>query len=110
MTSNQQVIEDFWNALSLVAKEVLAQGAQYGYGFSMVEIKFKDSVPSVIISSHTESRLYKDHNEAVADILDIVNNTKQKGSSSLTIVREKDGEIKRLLLDEYSMRLLKGSE
>jgi hypothetical protein len=104
--SQQQIIEAFWTALQNVAKEVLSQGQQYGYGYSMVEIKFKDGQPSVVISSHTESRLYKDNNEALKTIADIIQNTKTKGSQSFTIVREENGDIHRILLDEYSMQIL----
>lgn len=104
---SQQAIENFWTALQDVAKEVLAQGQTYGYGFSVIEIKFKDGLPSVAINSHTESRLYRSHDEAVGDIINLVQNTRQKGSASFTVVREEDGNIKRLLLDEYSMRILK---
>lgn len=106
--SSQQLIEDFWQALQNIAKEVLAQGAQYGYGYSMVEIKFKDGLPSVTINSHTESRLYKDNTEAINDIMQVIGGTNQKGSASFTVVRDKDGNIHRVLLDEYSMNILKG--
>lgn len=109
MNQSQEVIEAFWDALQKIAMEVLAQGAQYGYGYSMVEIKFKDGLPSVTINSHTESRLYKDQEEALNDILKIVQDTHSKGSQSLTLVREKDGQIKRVLLDEYSMNILKNT-
>lgn len=106
-TKSQEVIESFWTALQNVAKEVLAQGAQYGYGYSMIEVKFKDGLPSVTINSHTESRIYKDQQEALNTVMQIVSDTKQKGSQSFTIVREKDGNIHRILLDEYCMTILK---
>lgn len=108
--SSQEVIEAFWDSLQKIAMEVLAQGKQYGYGYSMVEVKFKDGVPSVTINSHTESRIYKDQEEALNDIIKIIQTTSNKGSQSFSIVREKDGQIKRVLLDEYSMTILKGND
>ncbi len=105
--TQDEATANFWLALQSVAREVLAEGKRYGYGFSVIEIKFKDGLPTVTINSHTESRLYTDQSEAVKDIMNVVENTKQKGSTSLTIVREKDGEIRRVLLDEYSMHILK---
>ena len=106
-TQSQEVITNFWEALQNVAKEVLAQGAQYGFGYSMIEVKFKDGLPSVQINSHTESRLYKDQTEAMADVMQIIGDTKNRGSQSFTLVREDNGHIKRLLLDEYSTKVLK---
>jgi hypothetical protein len=105
-TASQEVITNFWTALQNVAQEVLAQGTQYGYGYTMVEIKFKDNVPSVMINSHTESRLYRNQDEAFADITKLIQEAQFKGSQSFTLVREKDGQIKRLLIDEYSMTIL----
>ena len=104
---DNDLMEKFWDELKRVALEVIAEGKIIGFGYSMIEVKFKDGMPAVVVSSHTQSKLYKDDEDPVKDIMTIVQKTKQKGNSSFTIIREEDGQIRRVLLDEYSMTLLK---
>lgn len=106
---NDQALQKFWDSYVAVGKEVLAQGQRLGYGFSTIEVKFKDGEPSVLIRSHSESRKYDDTETAMKDVSQLLHTTKEahfKGSRTFTAVYE-DGELKRLLLDEYGTDILK---
>ncbi len=101
-------VQKFWDSYIQVGKEVLNEGQRLGYGFSTIEVKFKDGVPSVLIRSHSESRKYTETDEAMKDVVQLLNTTegvKFKGSRTFTAVYE-DGKIRRLLLDEYGTDIL----
>lgn len=98
---NQESINRFWEALINAGREVLAEGLRLGYGYSIVEVKYAGGSPSVLIRSHTQNRKYKTTAAAHADIQAIIERTKEPGSQTLTIIREANGTISRVMLDEY---------
>jgi hypothetical protein len=105
---NQDTQQKFWDSYIAVGKEVLAEGVRLGYGFSTIEVKFKDGSPAVLIRSHSESRKYDNTDTAMKDVEQLLNTTKEakfKGSRTFTAVYE-DGELRRLLLDEYGTDIL----
>lgn len=104
--SQQEVLDEFYRELMLVGKQVLAEGLRYGYGYSQLEIKFANGIPSVMILSHTESRKYKSDEDGRAAAHSAIDAVTEKGSQTFTIVREDGGTIKRVLIDEYTTHML----
>lgn len=106
--TTQEKIDNFWREYIAVGKEVLAAGKEIGYGMSLIEVKFQEGIPSVVIRSITKNNKYSDHGEAEIDVgklLNSIRDDKFKGALTLTIVADGKG-ANRILLDEYANRLL----
>lgn len=99
----------FWEQLASVGKEVLDQGRRMGFGMSLVEVKFQNGAPAVLIRSISVNTKYPDDAQAKAAIgkeLETAATTEFDGSRTYTVVFN-HGKIQRVLLDEYSSHLLR---
>jgi hypothetical protein len=100
--------KEFWTQLEKVGREVLDQGKKMGFGMSLVEIKFRNGEPAVLVRSISINTKYPDDESAkvaIAQQLEHAENTRFEGSRTLTIVYNK-GHIGRVLMDEYQNHLL----
>jgi predicted O-methyltransferase YrrM len=92
----------FWQALATAARDVLEQGRSLGYGSVMLEIKFADGVPMVVIANRSTAKRYLASNDALQDIARTLNAAQSqqfKGTQQFTVVFA-DGAIKRVVVDE----------
>lgn len=106
--TTQEKIDNFWREYVAVGKEVLEAGKEIGYGMSLIEVKFQEGLPSVVIRSVTKNNKYNDPKAAemeVGKLMDNIEKTGFDGAMTITLVAHK-GNINRLLLDEYSNRIL----
>lgn len=106
--TTQEKIDNFWREYIAVGKEVLDAGKEIGFGMSLIEVKFQEGLPSVVIRSVTKNNKYKDHAEAeisVGKLLEEIKKQNFDGAMTITMVAHQ-GNINRLLLDEYSNHLL----
>lgn len=104
--------QQFWEQLASVGKEVLAQGKLMGFGMSLVEIKFMNSQPSVVIRSISQNLLFPSDAEAQIGIARELEASKQaefNGARTLTVVYTQ-GSITKLIVDEYSTKLLNSKQ
>lgn len=99
--SNHESVDRFWQALIKAGKEVLAEAGKLGYGYSLIEIKYREGNPAVLIRSHTQTLKYRTTQDAMIAINEILTKTTQQGSQTFTVVREEGGLITRVQLDEY---------
>lgn len=105
----QERLDNFWKEYIAIGKEVLQAGKEIGYGASLIEVKFQDSEPSVVIRSISQNTRYSTNEEAleaVASLMAGAINTKLNGAMTFTVVGN-GKTIHRILLDEYANRLLK---
>ena len=106
--NTQQKLDNFWKEYIAVGKEVLEAGKRIGYGMSLVEVKFAEGMPTVLIRSITQNEKYTSNKDATSAILQEVENsisTGFDGARTFTIVLHA-GQINKLLLDEYANRRL----
>jgi hypothetical protein len=104
-TSNNR----FWKALAAVGREVLDQGKAMGFGMSIIEVKFANGEPMVMVRSHTQHLKYPTNNDAMIALnLELQQSQKAQydGARTFTVVMHQ-GEIQRILLDEYQNTALK---
>lgn len=102
-------VKAFWEQLEAIGREVLEQGQKMGFGMSLVEIKFQNGSPSVIIRSISMNTKYPDDLSAKAAIAKELEDAEQNdfdGARTYTVVYSK-GHINRILFDEYHNTLLK---
>lgn len=105
----QPEVRSFWEQLESIGREVLEQGQKMGFGMSLVEIKFQNGTPSVIIRSISMNTKYPDDltaKAAIARELEDAENNSFDGARTYTVVYDK-GHINRILFDEYHNTLLK---
>lgn len=98
----------FWDAYVAVGREVLEQGKKMGFGQSIIDVKFHDGQPAVLIRSIALTTKYPDNQAAkinLAKEIEDAEKGKFDGSRTYTVVWNK-GRISRVLLDEYSNHLL----
>lgn len=101
--------ENFWREYMKVGEEVLAQGQAMGFGQSLIEVKFQNGTPSVLIRSMSLHSRYPDNVSAKAAIgaqLEQSEVDQFDGARTLTIIYNK-GQINRLLTDDYENHILK---
>lgn len=102
-------VKEFWAQLERVGREVLDQGQKMGFGMSLVEIKFQNNLPSVIVRSISINTKYPDDETAkiaIGSQLQTAEADKFTGARTYTVVYD-NGHINRVLLDEYQSTLLR---
>lgn len=105
----QQNLDNFWREYIAIGKEVLKAGREIGYGMSLIEVKFQDGEPAVIIRSITQNEKYansEDAEEAIMSLMSSSRSARFDGARTFTLVY-RQGTLNRVLLDEYANRLLK---
>lgn len=106
--THQEKIDNFWKEYIAVGKEILEAGKDIGYGMSLIEVKFQEGLPSVVIRSVSKNNKYNNPLEAqteVGKLMESIEDTGFDGAMTFTVVAHK-GNINRILLDEYSNKLL----
>ena len=100
--------EKFWKEWQQVGLEVLEHGDNVKFGHSLLEIKFMEGMPKVIILSKSIKRKFPSDDIAKMSIAGELENTEKvnfTGARTFTITYDK-GHISHILLDEYSNKLL----
>lgn len=104
----EEAIRSFWEQWKLTGEELLAHGEQVQYGQSLLEVKYMDSVPAVIILSKSYKTKYPDNQTAkmaVGKLLEDSESTGFTGARTFTVTLDK-GTITQILLDQYGNRLI----
>lgn len=99
----------FWEEYMKVGREVLKQGMEMGYGQSLIEVKFQQGTPSVLIRSMSVHNRYPDNTAAKAAIggqLEQSESERFDGARTFTVIYNK-GQINRILTDDYENHILK---
>ena len=99
----------FWEEWANIGKDLIDYGRQIQYGNSLVEVKFMDGHPTVIIRSKSIKRKYPDNNEAEAAIAKELRDSEKglyDGARTFTVAYHQ-GNITQVLLDEYANNILK---
>lgn len=100
--------KQFWDQLVAVGYEVLDQGKLMGFGMSLIEAKFMNGQPSVMIRSISQNMIFHTDQEAqiqVAREMNASKNAQFNGARTMTLVY-KDGDVSKIIVDEYSTKLL----
>jgi len=113
MTTNgglkeMQRIEKFWTEWADLGKEILAHGKDVQFGHSLLEIKYREGLPSVLVLSKSIKKRFPSDNIAKMSIAQEMEQTEKStftGARTWTITYDK-GHISHILLDEYSNKLI----
>lgn len=100
---------NFWIEWGKVGQDLLEYGQEVQYGNSLVEVKFMQGVPAVIIRSKSVKKKYPDDSAAkmaVAQVLEDSETASFDGARTWTVAYNR-GHITHIQLDEYSNRLVK---
>ena len=99
----------FWEEWANIGKDLIDYGRQIQYGNSLVEVKFMDGHPTVIIRSKSIKRKYADNDEALKaiakELQDSVNGN-YDGARTFTVAFHQGG-VTQVLLDEYANSVVK---
>ena len=102
-------VKNFWIEWANVGQELIEHGEQVVFGHSLLEVKYVDSVPAVIILSKSMKTKYPTNNDAKMAVAKLLEDTERAGfigSRTLTITYDK-GLISHILLDEYGNKLIR---
>jgi len=113
MTTNgglkeMQRIEKFWHEWADLGKEILDHGEQVEFGHSLLEIKYMNSVPAVLVLSKSMKRKFPSDEIAKMSVAQEMENTEKStftGARTWTITYDK-GHISHILIDEYGNKLI----
>lgn len=110
MTSEHKsnAVRNFWKQWKATGDEILEHGEQVQYGQSLLEVKYMDSVPAVIILSKSYKTKYPDNQTAKSAIGKILEDSESigfTGSRTFTVTLNK-GTISQVLLDQYGNSLI----
>lgn len=102
-------MERFWEEWGNIGKELIEYGQQIKYGNSLVEVKFMDGKPAVIIRSKSIKKKYPDNQTAELAIAKTLNDSVAEGfdgARTLTVAYNR-GNITQVILDEYGNKLVR---
>jgi len=100
--------QDFWTLWANVGKELIEHGQEVQFGHSLLEVKYMEGVPKVIILSKSIKRKFPSDDIAkmsVAQEMETTEKANYTGARTFTITYDK-GHISHILLDEYTNKLL----
>lgn len=104
----EAALRNFWQQWQLTGQEVIDHGDQVQYGQSLLEVKYQDSVPAVIILSKSYKTKYPDNQtakSAIGKLLEDSETAKFTGARTFTVTLNK-GDITQVLLDQYGNSLI----
>lgn len=100
--------EVFWKEWAEIGRDLLSYGRDIKFGNSLVEVKFMNGSPAVIIRSKSVKKKYPDNAEALKALTDIFGASvkdKYDGAQTMTVAWHK-GTVSQVILDEYSNKLI----
>ena len=100
--------EVFWKEWAEMGREMLSYGKEVKFGNSLIETKFMNGDPAVIIRSKSVKKKYPTNESAFTDLNQIFResqNIKYDGAQTFTIAWHQ-GKVSQLILDEYSNTLI----
>lgn len=98
----------FWEGIYSIAKDLLKGGEKIGYGNILMEMKFRNGLPEVIVRSANKNTVFRDNKLAkIAVEKSFVEREESNfdGAQTFTVIWHK-GNINRILLDEYQNLVL----
>lgn len=101
--------QEFWEHWAAVGKEILEYGEDVKYGSSLLEVKFYDGKPAVIIRSKSVKTKYEDNAAAEVAIGKVLTESTKinfDGARTFTVAYNR-GKITQVILDQYSNDLLR---
>jgi|APCry1669191515_1035360.scaffolds.fasta_scaffold16389_2 hypothetical protein len=113
MTTNgglkeMQRLDKFWVQWKELGQEILAHGQDVQFGHSLLEIKYMNGVPSVLVLSKSMKRKFPSDQIAklsIAQEMEATENSTFTGARTWTITYDK-GHISHILIDEYGNKLI----
>ena len=102
-------MDRFWEEWNKLGEELLEYGKDAKYGNSLVEVKFYDGAPAVIIRSKSVKTKYPDNQHAEMAIGKLLHDSSLvgfDGARTFTVAYNR-GNITQVILDEYGNSLLK---
>lgn len=99
---------DFWTHWANIGKELLEHGQQVKFGHSLLEVKYMNGAPKVIVLSKSIKTKYPDDTEAkraVARLMDTSERAAFTGARTWTVTYDK-GHVSHILIDEYGNTLI----
>lgn len=108
ITNEKQALTNFWTEWARLGEEIVQYGKDIGFGMCLVEVKFQDSVPAIVILSRQINTIYKTNDEAKMAIAQVLENSESAdfdGARTFTIGFNK-GRIVRVILDEYGNKVI----
>ena len=106
---HDRAIQSFWEQWALVGRDILKHGEEVRYGHSLLEVKYQDSVPTVIVLSKSTKRKYPTNDDtkiAIAKLLNEMESSRDTGSHTFTVTVA-DGQFSHVLLDEYGNTIIR---
>lgn len=104
-----KAVREFWKHWADIGKELLEHGEQVQYGHSLLEIKYREGVPSVLVLSKSMKTKYPDNQHAKVAIAKLLEDSEAAhftGSRTFTVTLA-DGNVSHVLLDEYGNTLIR---
>lgn len=95
--------EDFRQIVQDTAEEVLSLGKYYGFGMCILEIKFTDGTPRIVIKSFTDALKPETTEDAISSVAATIESSViagYEGARTFTVVFDKKG-VNRILGDNY---------
>ena len=100
--------DDFWKMWAEVGKELIDHCEEVQFGHSLLEIKYMEGQPKVIILSKSIKKKYPTDEIAKLSVAQEMETTEKNnftGARTFTLTYNK-GHISHILLDEYTNKLL----
>lgn len=95
--------EDFMQVVHDTAQEVLELGKHFGFGMCILEIKFTEGVPRMVLKSFTDASKPDTTEDAISSVAHTIESSVDagyQGARTFTVVFDKRG-VNRILGDNY---------